>query len=68
MEVAGEDLFAHGLILDAFEEMGLEEDVQAQTERIDALQKALIERYQAQQEAAETAEPEAAKDTENSQE
>ena len=49
-EVAGEDLFAHSLILDAFEEMGLEEDVQAQTERIDALQKALIERYQSQQE------------------
>ena len=48
----------------------MEEDVQAQTERIDALQKALIERYQSQQEAAESevAEPEAANDTGNSQE
>jgi len=61
-EVAGEDMFAHGLILEAFEEMGLTEDAQAQRDKIDALQKALIERYQAQQKAAEAAEsePEAA--------
>jgi hypothetical protein len=68
-EVAGEDIFAHGLILEAFEQMGLEEDVQAQKAKIDALQKALIERYEAQQKAAEDAQAaEDAEDAENSQE
>jgi len=68
-QVAGEDLFAHGLILDAFEEMGLEDDAQAQKGKIDALQKALVERYEAQQKAAEAAEAaEDAVGAENSQE
>ena len=68
-QVAGEDLFAHGLILDAFEEMGLEDDAQAQKGKIDALQKALVERYEAQQKAAEDGQDtEDAVGAENSQE
>lgn len=51
-EVAGDDIFALGLIRDAFEDMGLEEDAQAQAAKIQGLQKAMLERYQAQQEAA----------------
>ena len=56
-QVAGEDIFAHSLILEALEEMGLEDDAKAQQAKIDALQKALIERYEAQQKATEDARP-----------
>ena len=69
-QVAGEDMFAHSLILEALEEMGLEDDAKAQQAKIDALQKALIERYEAQQKAAEdaqAAEPEPAEDVEDAE-
>ena len=69
-QVAGEDIFAHSLILEALEEMGLEDDAKAQQAKIDALQKALIERYEAQQKAAEdaqAAEPEPAEDVEDAE-
>ena len=63
-------MFAHSLILEALEEMGLEDDAKAQQAKIDALQKALIERYEAQQKAAEdaqAAEPEPAEDVEDAE-